>query len=76
MPREPFDMERGVFWLVVVVICTSVGTSVILAVSCMSFVFWGLPWVAKCDNLGLRDFYAETLVAIMVLMKARPPPKE
>ena len=76
MPREPFDMERGVFWLVAAVIALSVTTSMLLAGSCMASVFWGLPWVSKCDNLGLRDFYAEMLLALMMLLKARPPPKE
>ena len=71
----PFDMARGVFWLGAVVICSSIVMALMSAGTCMVIAIWGLPWVAKCDSLGLKDFFVEILATLMVLLNAKSPPK-
>jgi hypothetical protein len=76
MPRRPFSMLRGCFFLLGAIILAQVVTIMAGAATCYALLLTGQAQVGSCTGFGqqARDMWAEALAAVLALLLAARPP--
>lgn len=74
-PRPPFDMARGVFWLIAVVIVFAMVMLAGAASVCGYMVVVKGMTFEECKTLDLRGVWQEVLTTLLVLLNVRGPPR-
>ena len=78
-PRQPFDIVRGVFWLITMVIIFALVVAGSVGGLCAYIVIFKGMTFAECKGFDLRGLWSEVLTALLILLNTRsppPPPRE
>ena len=73
-PRPPFDIVRGVFWLIAVVIAFAMAMILGIGVTCEYMVVVKGMTFAECKGFDLRGVWSEVLTTLLVLLNTRRDP--
>lgn len=79
-PRPPFDIVRGVFWLIAAVIVFAMILMASIGGLCAYLVVVKGLGFADCKGFDIRGVWAEVLTTLLVLLNTRrdppaPPPR-
>ena len=76
--KPPFDLVRALFWVIAIVVVTSVLMTDVIATLCAIAMIRGTLAHDRCRELELRDFIMAMVVALVglvsLMMSGKPPP--
>ena len=73
-PRQPFDIVRGVFWLIAIVILFALTVAGSVGALCAYIIVFKGAGFGDCKGFDLRGLWSEVMTVIGVVEYARLPP--